>query len=199
MGWHLVASVRAPGAAAVQQTDAFTPPPPPRPSQEIAMQVAGDHLFGFAPPSATAVAPVRASQVHVLGIISTGDAASSWAILDINGNEHSYAAGSTLPDGETLVAVQPDRVTLDQGGNRYSVLWDMQQADMNAHFAIADINAMAAGNFAGTQGNKQALPPPIASTSHEQQLQALRQQFLSKPRLDFTKGDPVQPAQQADN
>jgi len=183
----MAAALRTPAAVAVQQADAFTLPTPPRPFQQTAMQVADDHLFGLAPSSATAAAPVRASQVHVLGIVSTGDAKSSWAILDINGNQQSYAAGTVLPDGETLVAVQPDRVTLEQTGNRYSVLWEMQQADMNAHFEIADINAMAAGKFVGTRDPNGPVTPPGPVISTQQELQALRQDLLTKMHFDPSK------------
>lgn len=144
-------------------------------------QLAGRHLFGAVPVAATSAPVMAASAVHVIGIVSTNQATNSWAILDVNGNQQSYSVGNTLPDGETVVAVNPDRVTLDRNGDRYSVMLDMHLADTNARFDTFNVGTPNVGGFDSMESvaTRPFTPPP----STEQSLQALRQQLIARRGL----------------
>ena len=175
--WRLVVTLRIPRAEAIQRQTAQTIGVARTPQRVNVEEVADQHLFGMAPVAISSAPIVAAAAIQVIGIITADDPKQSWAILDLGGEQHLYQAGTMLPDGEKLLAVQPDRVVLVGHGDPYSVMWDMHPADANAAFPI--LNLSASGDFSN-------LPAPVAGaishTSTQETLSALRTQLLANPR-----------------
>src|SRR5579859_1007471 len=99
--WQLLVTVGEKSGSILQQRPPQSPNHPQVIHRASGEEIAMRHLFGTAVPAASTATPViAASAVHVIGIIAGDDAKESWAILDINGSQHLYQVGSTLPDGE---------------------------------------------------------------------------------------------------
>lgn len=175
--WRLALTLRAPKAVAIEGQTAQTIGVARIPQRVNVEEVADQHLFGMAPVAVSSAPIMAAAGIRVIGIITAEDPKQSWAILDMGGDQHMYQAGTLLPDGEKLLAVQPDRVVLVGHGDPYSVMWDMHPADANAAFPI--LNLSTSGDFSN-------LPAPVAGaiphTLTQETLSALRAQLLAKPR-----------------
>lgn len=145
--------------------------------------VVDQHLFGLV-PAAVSTAPVMAAAgIRVIGILASDDAKQSWAILDVAGNQKMYQAGTELPDGEKLLAVNPDRVVLSGRGDPYSVMWDMPLANANAMFPTLDVSGTG-----DSDSSPAPMTGPIPHTTTQEALNALRTQLLSRPRLALPAG-----------
>jgi type II secretory pathway component PulC len=185
-GWQTAASLRPSPMASPASPASIAVHQPALREEELAGQLADMHLFGIAPPAATSDAPVSAlSTVRVIGIISVEPPAKGWAMLDLDGRQDSYQAGSMLPDGETLEEVQADRVVLEKNGNRYSVvyseLWDMQHTNLNVR--LESQRSYVIGYTGDTkEQNTDGSDPAHNVPSTLQALHDLRQQLLNKPR-----------------
>lgn len=180
--WRLVVTLRIPRAEAIERQTAQTIGVARTPQRVNVEEVADQHLFGMAPVAVSSVPIVAAAAIQVIGIIRADDPKQSWAILDLGGEQHLYQAGTMLPDGEKLLAVEQDRVVLVDHGAPYSVMWDMHPADANAAFPI--LNLSASGNFSHLPG---PVVGPIPHTSTQETLSALRAQLLANPRPPLPK------------
>lgn len=171
--WQLSATLRNEQPPATTQTSpALSVLQPAR-----GLIASNSHMFGIEAPAAdTAAAPVSAmTDIRVIGLISNGDG-SAIAILEANGEQKVYSVGDQLPDGATLAAIEPDRVTVEQAGSRYSIMLDMPLADANARFATLDLGAGSLNDRDDAQPGKPAL------LETRQALQNLRKDILSHPR-----------------
>ncbi|MGH8252107.1 MAG: type II secretion system protein GspC [Steroidobacteraceae bacterium] len=82
------------------------------------------HLFGVAnttgDPSAV---PATSANLTLAGTLAGLEPESGWAIIGASGQSaRVYATGASLPGGAKLVEVHPDRVILDRGGARESLM-----------------------------------------------------------------------------
>lgn len=106
---------------------ARTPSPldagPAEPAVDVAA-IVNAHLFGVAPPSGDpSAAPVTSANLTLAGTLAGPDPEQGWAIIGASGQSaRVYATGSSLPGGTRLFAVYPDRVILDRGGSRESLM-----------------------------------------------------------------------------
>ncbi|MGQ0383645.1 MAG: type II secretion system protein GspC, partial [Gammaproteobacteria bacterium] len=82
------------------------------------------HLFGVAPATGDpASAPATSANLTLAGTLAGRDPEQGWAIIGASGQSaRVYATGAQLPGGARLVAVYPDRVLLDRGGARESLV-----------------------------------------------------------------------------
>jgi general secretion pathway protein C len=82
------------------------------------------HLFGVAQNSGDpSDAPATSANLALAGTLAGADPSTGWAIIGATGQSaRVYATGSALPGGTKLVAVYPDRVIIDRGGARESLL-----------------------------------------------------------------------------
>jgi len=82
------------------------------------------HLFGVASLSGNpAAAPATSANLSLAGTLAGRDPEQGWAIIGASGQSaRVYATGAQLPGGARLVAVFPDRVILDRGGARESLV-----------------------------------------------------------------------------
>jgi general secretion pathway protein C len=82
------------------------------------------HLFGVARNSGDpSDAPATSANLTLAGTLAGTDPSTGWAIIGATGQAaRVYATGSALPGGTKLVAVYPDRVIIDRGGARESLL-----------------------------------------------------------------------------
>jgi len=103
---------------------AFEPPiEAPAANVDIAA-VVNAHLFGVAPQSGDpSDAPATTANLSLAGTLAVREPERGWAIIGASGQAaRVYAAGASLPGGAKLYAVYPDRVILDRGGARESLL-----------------------------------------------------------------------------
>ncbi len=82
------------------------------------------HLFGIAPDAGNpSDAPATSANLSLAGTLAGTDPSTGWAIIGATGQPaRVYATGASLPGGTRLVAVYPDRVILDRGGARESLV-----------------------------------------------------------------------------
>ncbi len=82
------------------------------------------HLFGMAAPSGNPDdAPATTANLSLAGTLAGREPEHGWAIIGASGQSaRVYATGASLPGGAKLFAVYPDRVILDRGGARESLL-----------------------------------------------------------------------------
>jgi general secretion pathway protein C len=82
------------------------------------------HLFGVAQHSGDpSDVPATSANLTLAGTLAGPDPSTGWAIIGTTGQSaRVYATGSSLPGGTKLVAVYPDRVILDRGGARESLV-----------------------------------------------------------------------------
>ena len=198
--WQIAVSLRPKPIEVLASTTSTIRQPVLR-EGDLVERLTDAHLFGIAPPPATSAAPVSSlSSVRVIGILSGDPPEQGWAILDVNGNQHSYQAGATLPDGENLAAVQPDRVILEKSGNRYSVLWDMQQANLNDRVHLLNLRVAGTGDNPTAEEEHSQTSAPVPSVPETlQALHDLRKQLLNKPRLPLSPEAKITPPSNASN
>lgn len=105
------------------------------------------HLFGVAaqtPPVNIVADPA----FQISGIAYSSEAGESVAILSLNGSSLVARKGTVLPDGATLMDIEPDRVTISQDGRGESLILDLRKAALNARFTPAQF--ADGGTRAGT-------------------------------------------------
>ncbi|MGQ0428889.1 MAG: type II secretion system protein GspC [Gammaproteobacteria bacterium] len=107
------------------------PPAPALPPSAIGAAPAVDltaivnaHLFGIASVTGDpSSAPATSANLTLAGTLAGRDPEQGWAIIGASGQTaRVYATGAQLPGGARLVAVYPDRVILDRGGARESLV-----------------------------------------------------------------------------
>jgi len=104
--------------------------PPPAPAGASAVPavdlpaIVNAHLFGIAKNSGDpSSAPVTSANLTLAGTLAGTDPSTGWAIIGASGQSaRVYATGASLPGGAKLAAVYPDRVILDRGGVRESLV-----------------------------------------------------------------------------
>jgi general secretion pathway protein C len=124
--------------------------PAASPGVDIAA-VVNAHLFGVAPQSGDpSDAPATTANLTLAGTLAGGVPEQGWAIIGASGQTaRVYATGASLPGGAKLFAVYPDRVILDRGGVRESLM----------------LPRLAGGGAAGARpGQRAASLPPVAAT-----------------------------------
>ncbi len=126
-----------------------------------------EHLFGV--PAQTVPVPVAVLQnLKVVGIVTGATPAESSVDLVMNGTEHLWRAGDTLPDGSVITAIQNDSVTLQRGnGTRSTLPFDLRPAPLNGVFKTLPIVRSQSGDEAivAAQGPARTKPPsqlPVA-------------------------------------
>lgn len=82
------------------------------------------HLFGVAKNSGNpSDAPVTSANLTLAGTLAGTNPETGWAIIGASGQTaRVYATGASLPGGAKLAAVYPDRVIIDRGGARESLV-----------------------------------------------------------------------------
>ncbi len=82
------------------------------------------HLFGVAASSGDpSQAPATSANLTLAGTLAGSQPELGWAIIGASGQSaRVYATGAALPGGAKLFAVYPDRVILDRGGARESLM-----------------------------------------------------------------------------
>jgi general secretion pathway protein C len=82
------------------------------------------HLFGLARNSGDpSDAPATSANLTLAGTLAGTDPSTGWAIIGASGQSaRVYATGASLPGGAKLAAVYPDRVILERGGARESLV-----------------------------------------------------------------------------
>jgi general secretion pathway protein C len=94
-------------------------------TQAVDLQaIVNAHLFGIAKDSGDpSDAPATSANLTLAGTLAGADPSTGWAIISATGQAaRVYATGSSLPGGTRLVAVYPDRVIIDRGGARESLI-----------------------------------------------------------------------------
>lgn len=96
---------------------------PPAPAVDLAALVNG-HLFGIAAESGDPnEAPATTANLTLTGTLAGREPEHGWAIIGASGQSaRVYSTGASLPGGSKLFAVYPDRVILERGGARESLL-----------------------------------------------------------------------------
>lgn len=96
---------------------------PPAPAVDLAALVDA-HLFGVAAESGDPNdAPATTANLTLTGTLAGREPEHGWAIIGASGQTaRVYATGASLPGGTRLFAVYPDRVILERGGARESLL-----------------------------------------------------------------------------
>lgn len=82
------------------------------------------HLFGVAAREGDPTdAPATSANLTLAGTLAGSAPENGWAIIGASGQAaRVYATGSALPGGARLLAVYPDRVILERGGARESLM-----------------------------------------------------------------------------
>lgn len=96
---------------------------PAAPAVDLAALV-NAHLFGVAAESGDPnEAPATTANLTLTGTLAGREPEHGWAIIGASGQSaRVYATGTSLPGGSKLFAVYPDRVILERGGARESLL-----------------------------------------------------------------------------
>lgn len=96
---------------------------PPTPAVDLTALV-NAHLFGVAAESGDPNdAPATTANLTLSGTLAGREPEHGWAIIGASGQSaRVYATGAALPGGSKLFAVYPDRVILERGGSRESLL-----------------------------------------------------------------------------
>lgn len=96
---------------------------PPTPAVDVAA-IVNAHLFGVAAESGDPNdAPATSANLALTGTLAGREPEHGWAIIGASGQTaRVYATGAVLPGGSKLFAVYPDRVILERGGARESLL-----------------------------------------------------------------------------
>jgi len=95
---------------------------PAAPAFDVA-SIVNAHLFGVTAADPNAAPEAAAGNFVLAGTLAGRDPEQGWAILGPNQQAaRLYATGATLPGGARLIAVYADRVILERGGRRESLL-----------------------------------------------------------------------------
>jgi general secretion pathway protein C len=96
---------------------------PETPAVDLAA-IVNAHLFGVAASSGDpSMAPATTANLTLAGTLAGIQPEQGWAIIGASGQSaRVYATGAALPGGSKLFAVYPDRVILDRGGARESLM-----------------------------------------------------------------------------
>ena len=96
---------------------------PETPAVDLAA-IVNAHLFGVAASSDDpSQAPATSANLTLAGTLAGIQPEQGWAIIGASGQAaRVYATGAALPGGSKLFAVYPDRVILDRGGARESLM-----------------------------------------------------------------------------
>jgi general secretion pathway protein C len=96
---------------------------PQAPAVDVAA-IVNAHLFGVAPSTGDpSMAPATSANLALAGTLAGVEPEQGWAIIGASGQAaRVYATGESLPGGAKLFAVYTDRVILDRGGARESLM-----------------------------------------------------------------------------
>lgn len=149
--WSLIPRASAGGS----RSEAVAPPPQTSRLRATVASPPSAHLFGAA-AAIQDIPAASAADVHIDGIVYTGDA-GSLALIAVGGvaDAKAYGIGQRLPDGEAVAAIESAAVVLRQGSISRRLELDTQYADADAHFITLGADGVAAGAWADayTQGN----------------------------------------------
>ncbi len=99
------------------------------------------HLFGVATSAGDpSMAPATSANLTLAGTLAGIQPEQGWAIIGASGQTaRVYATGAALPGGSKLFAVYPDRVILDRGGARESLMLPRLSGGAGAPMAAANL------------------------------------------------------------
>lgn len=158
----------------------------PHDALALAKQIAAQHLFGaaVAPNAPTTPDPVEktSGRIKLVGTIYGGAEMPSLAIFQTEHSQRTYKAGDALPNGELLVAVRPNNVTLKGPQGQYSMALRHAEGSLLAegeHFEIVPANGVTTVKLTGPSpaADAPAAPPPAAMPTL-QRLKTLRMRLL---------------------
>lgn len=128
--WRLVADVwPTPPTPVHVQTVAISARPSAKSNVETLIHA---HLFGVVTASPTPVAAPPDWQV--IGIVAGTSPAESRVDIRLDGTEHLWKTGDTLPNGARIMAINANSVTLQQGEKLLLVPFDLRAAPMDVVF-----------------------------------------------------------------
>ena len=131
---------RALGSAGTESELASPVSAPEAPAVDLAA-IVNVHLFGVAPTSGDpSLAPATSANLTLAGTLAGTHPEQGWAIIGASGQTaRVYATGAALPGGSKLFAVYPDRVILDRGGARESLMLPRLSGGAGAPMAMANL------------------------------------------------------------
>lgn len=156
-------------------------------AQNLAKQIAAQHLFGIATASTPAPPPEpeerTSGPVELAGIVFGGDGMSSRAILGIGNNQRSYRPGEALPTGDVLTEVRANEVILKGAQGRYSLVLRHESNALLAeppHFATTTDDGITVLDLTGAAPprSRRATPATVSAVPTLQRLKALRMRLL---------------------
>lgn len=114
---------RALGAGGPNSEPVIPASTPEAPAVDLAA-IVNAHLFGVAASSDDpSLAPATTANLTLAGTLAGIQPEQGWAIIGASGQAaRVYATGAALPGGSKLFAVYADRVILDRGGTRESLM-----------------------------------------------------------------------------
>lgn len=121
---------------------------PTEPVVDVAA-IVNAHLFGVAPSSSDpSMAPATSANLTLAGTLAGPEPEKGWAIIAASGQPaRVYATGASVSGGAKLYAVYPDRVILERGGARESLM----------------LPRLTGGSGGGVPMARANVPPPAAS------------------------------------
>lgn len=168
--WRLVAEVwPAPPTPAHVETLAVAARPSAKSNVETLIHA---HLFGVvAAPSAPVAAP---PDWQVLGIVAGTSPDESRVDIRLDGTEHLWKTGDTLPNGARITAINANSVTLQQDNKLMLVPFELRAAPLDAVFkTLPVVRSGNSGEIAlaapATPRPNTSAPPPM-----QKQLATLR-------------------------
>jgi len=149
---------RALGSAGTESELAPPITPPQAPAVDLAA-VVNAHLFGVAPSSGDpSMAPATSANLTLAGTLAGIQPEQGWAIIGASGQAaRVYATGAALPGGSKLFAVYPDRVILDRGGARESLMLPRLSGGGGAPMAMANLPGPVSENASLADNVRQLL------------------------------------------
>lgn len=117
------------------------------------------HLFGVAASSGDpSQAPATSANLTLAGTLAGLQPEQGWAIIGASGQSaRVYATGAALPGGSKLFAVYPDRVILDRGGARESLLLPRLSGAGGAPMAASNLPSPVSQNASLADNVRQLL------------------------------------------
>lgn len=134
--------------------------PAPASTAALLQRIDRAQLFGVppAPQSAVAAAPADPLPIALRGVLAGLEPAM--AILDVAGEQRAYRTGDMLYDNARLVAVEPQAVTIQRGGQRQVLTLEVAEAlprpqpppdpaaaaaEVDANAELGDLEALLGG------------------------------------------------------
>jgi len=135
---------RALGSTGTDSGVALPAVTPEAPAVDLAA-IVNAHLFGVAATSDDpSMAPATSANLTLAGTLAGIQPEQGWAIIGASGQAaRVYATGAALPGGSKLFAVYPDRVILDRGGARESLMLPRLSGGSAAPMAAASLPGAA--------------------------------------------------------